>query len=289
MNSPRCRSSPPDWSEQEAGCYCTKARPDGETLSVGNDKTNTVFFFFHGFVRHFFFSASALTACLGVVSWKQRPFGLCLEGIGRCPVLWGGLISDGSRGWMTTWVSGVWWTRKFICTENGEKKEDIRMYFPRHSIQPRVTNPLGLKGRYLQTSGAPLVSRAGWKLSAFASAGCALWLTAPLVWGRLASEIWGRRAACCLALPGLAVSGGGETGRAARWSPAGTGSVSSSCILLHSCTSGDTQLQREGERERQREGGRQAGVGERLSETPIGQKFTAMNHTKTLERHKEKR
>lgn len=63
-----------------------------------------------------------LTACLGVVSWKQRPLGLCLEGKSRGPLLWGSLMSDWSRGRMTTEVSGGWWTRTLNCTENRHRR-----------------------------------------------------------------------------------------------------------------------------------------------------------------------
>lgn len=115
MNFPHCRSNPPGWSEQEAACCYTKARGDRQTLSVEIDQTKT-FPVWPSLPR-----VPKLTACLGVVSWKQRPFGLCLDGIGRGPVL----TSDWSRGWMTTEVSGVWWTRSLICTEN-RIKEHIR-------------------------------------------------------------------------------------------------------------------------------------------------------------------
>lgn len=73
-----------------------------------------------------------LTTCLGVVSWKQRPLGLCLEGIWWGHALWGGLTSD-SGGWMTTEVPGVWWTRKLICTEKRKRKSTMMTL---HSGQP---------------------------------------------------------------------------------------------------------------------------------------------------------
>lgn len=120
-----------------------------------------------------------------------------------------------------------------------------------------------VNNRYLQTSGALLVSRVAWKLSV--SSGFALCLIAPQVSGCLASKIWGRQAACCLALPELAAYAGVETGRAARWSQAGTGSASSSYIRLHSYTSGDTQLQTERDRGRV--------VIPRGAKTPTSQKF----------------
>lgn len=34
MNSPRCRNNPPDWSEQEVACCCTKARGDREINNI---------------------------------------------------------------------------------------------------------------------------------------------------------------------------------------------------------------------------------------------------------------
>lgn len=101
---PHCRSSPPGWSEREAGCCCTK--------TSGQIIRNT-----WGVLALW----RKLTACLGVVSWKQRPLGLCRVGRGRGPVFWGGLPSAWSTGWMTTDVSGVWWTRTFISTENNPR------------------------------------------------------------------------------------------------------------------------------------------------------------------------
>lgn len=92
-------------------------------------------------------------------------------------------------------------------------------------------------------SGALLVTTTEGKLSVFESeyAPC---LTAPLAFGCLALKIWGRQAACCLALPEPAASAAVETGIVDQWSQGGTGSASSSCTRLHSNTSGDTQLQK---------------------------------------------
>lgn len=109
MNSPHCRSNPPDWSEREAACCCTEARGARETLSVQMAEQQL--------------SGSKLTACLGVVSWKQRPLGLSLEGSRRGPILYGGFTSDWSMGWMTTEVSGVWWTRTLNCTEDRQQRK----------------------------------------------------------------------------------------------------------------------------------------------------------------------
>lgn len=98
--------------------------------------------------------------------------------------------------------------------------------------------------RYLLMSDARHATREEWKLSVFASAAFALCLVAPLGYGCRASETRGTPAACCPAPPELAASAAVETGRVDQWSRAGTGSAFLSCILLHSYTSGDTQLQR---------------------------------------------
>lgn len=64
---------------------------------------------------------------------------------------------------------------------------------------------------YFLMSGALLVTTTEGKLSVFESeyAPC---LTAPLAFGCLALKIWGRQAACCLALPEPAASAAVETG-----------------------------------------------------------------------------
>lgn len=101
MSFPHCHSSPPGWSEQEVVCCCTVDWQRFLSVRMHMRLKDTLW--------------TKLTACLGVVSWKHRPFGLCLEGTGSGPILWGDLASDWSREWMTTEVSGVWWTR--TCTE----------------------------------------------------------------------------------------------------------------------------------------------------------------------------
>lgn len=42
MSCPRCHSSPPDWSEQEAACCYTKARRDRQTVTNGIKKVSSV-------------------------------------------------------------------------------------------------------------------------------------------------------------------------------------------------------------------------------------------------------
>lgn len=109
-SSPRCRSSPPGWSARAAACCCTANGTgeghSGEEAASGRGAC-----------------VCARTACLGVVSWKQRPLGLSLEGIWCGHALCGGLISDWSGGWMTTEVPGVWWTRRLICTERRDRRQ----------------------------------------------------------------------------------------------------------------------------------------------------------------------
>lgn len=109
MSSPRCRSNPPGWSGRAAACSYTRA-----------GKWSTVVLFQSSHL--IWICLFQLTACLGVVSWKHRPLGLCPKGNNRGPVLWGSLMSDWSRGWMTTEVSGVWWTRTLICTGNRHRR-----------------------------------------------------------------------------------------------------------------------------------------------------------------------
>lgn len=65
-----------------------------------------------------------LTACLGVVSWKHRPLGFCVCVGCRFTAFWD-LVSDWSREWMTTEVSGVWWTRTLNCT--GKRERSVKL------------------------------------------------------------------------------------------------------------------------------------------------------------------
>lgn len=124
MSSPRCRSSPPDWSAPAAACCYTGARKQKHTHVSSSSR------------RLIWRSLFQLTACLGVVSWKQRPLGLCLEGKSRGPLLWGSLMSDWSRGRMTTEVSGGWWTRTLNCTENRHRRRVCALPSRRSAAKP---------------------------------------------------------------------------------------------------------------------------------------------------------
>lgn len=154
----------------------------------------------------------------------------CPRLVRRFDIRWVEWVNDYGGVWrvVNTYIK-LHWKRKIRYERKGKKR-----YYNVRSAEA--------DDRYLLRSDAPAVIRGRWRLTLTTCVwtGCGLCLT-PQISGRLALKLRDTQAARCLALPGLAEE---ETGRVDRWSREGTGSASSSCILLHSNTSRDTQLQR---------------------------------------------
>lgn len=221
MSSPRCRSSPPDWSGQAAACCYTRARKQKHRCFI-----------------------LKLPSYLDMLGSTYSLFG---RGLLEAPAL--RFVPGGEqpraalvRKLDVRLVNGMNDHRGVRRVVNAH----VKLHWKQTQTHAHVSlAPIccksGLDQSYRRVSGA------AWTPSAFASSACARCSFPPPISGCLASEILGRWAACCPGQPGPAASAWAETGRVARWSRADSGSTSWRGILLHSDMSEDRQLQTETE------------------------------------------